>query len=241
MNTVIPAIDLKGGQCVRLTQGLAEQETVYSGDPVAMARHWVSQGAEVIHVVDLDGAFAGRPMQTDIIGAIASEVAIPVEVGGGLRSIAAIRQVLIAGAARAIVGTWACERPEALRDVVGEFGDRVAVGIDSRDGMVQVKGWLETAEMAAIDMARRADSVGVKTLICTDTSVDGMMTGVNLTSTREMCEAVSCDVIASGGVASTEDIQALCALKRRNLVGVIVGKALYEERVTLGELMDAAT
>jgi phosphoribosylformimino-5-aminoimidazole carboxamide ribotide isomerase len=233
---IIPAIDLKGGKCVRLRQGRADDAVVYSGDPVAMARRWVEEGAKYLHVVDLDGAFQGRPAHTEVIGQIVRAIDIPVEVGGGLRTDEDVRALLAVGVDRAIVGTRAWAEPETLQRLAGQFGRQLAVGIDARDGRVQVKGWVETTEQLATDLARKAEAMGVECIIYTDTSKDGMMAGTNVRAMDEMCGAVTCSVIASGGVTSRTDAEALRGLKRRNLVGAIVGKALYEGRVTLKEL-----
>jgi phosphoribosylformimino-5-aminoimidazole carboxamide ribotide isomerase len=233
---IIPAVDLKDGCCVRLQQGREDAVTVYSDDPVNMAKHWESEGAEYLHVVDLDGAFQGHPVHAAVIAEMADAVSIPVEVGGGLRTDEDIRLLLDSGVERAIIGTRAVSRPEELERLVGHFGLSLAVGIDARDGNVQVRGWVETTAMTAMDLATRVDRLGVGTLIYTDTSRDGMLKGANAAATGEMCDRVNCDVIASGGVTSTEDVRALAALDRPNLVGAIVGKALYDGRTTLPEL-----
>ncbi len=237
---VLPAIDLKGGVCVRLRQGRADEATVYSADPVAMARRWEDEGAERLHVVDLDGAFEGKPAHLAVIERIAAALRIPVEVGGGLRTDADVRRVLDAGAACAIVGTRAFADPESLAESVRRFGERLAVGIDARDGFVQVKGWVETTAMRAVDLARKADSLGVALLIVTDTATDGMMTGTNIPAMAEICRAVRCRVIASGGVTTPEDIRRLKALDCGNLFGAIVGKALYEGTTTLAAMKACA-
>jgi len=238
--TVIPAIDLKGGRCVRLRQGRAGDETVYSDDPVSTARRWLAEGAAFLHVVDLDGAFQGRPVHAKQIADIAAAISIPVEVGGGLRTEEDIAAILKTGVARAIIGTRACERQAELAGLAKRFGDRLAVGIDARNGMTQTKGWVETTAVKAVDLARRAVDAGVKTIIYTDTSTDGMLGGVNLTAVREMCMVAGCDIIASGGVSSVADVQALRALNMPNLKGVIVGKAIYDGKVTLGALIAAS-
>jgi len=237
---ILPAIDLKGGQCVRLRQGKAEEATVYSSDPVAQAQVWQAQGAEQLHVVDLDGAFQGEPKHADVIGQIVRALDIPVEVGGGLRTDAQIERLLTAGVARAIVGTRALESVEALAALVKRFGEKIAVGIDARDGFVQVKGWVETTGTRAVDLARQVESVGVRTLIYTDTATDGMLGGPNLAAMDQMCRAVSCRIIASGGVSAPEHVAALKALGRANLYGAIVGKALYDGKTTLAALRAAA-
>jgi phosphoribosylformimino-5-aminoimidazole carboxamide ribotide isomerase len=238
--TVIPAVDLKGGRCVRLTQGRAEALRVYSEDPVDMARHWEAEGARYLHVVDLDGAFQGRPVHTALVARMAAAVRIPLEVGGGLRTDDDLRRVLECGVDRAIVGTRAFADTEDLGRLAAVFGRRLAVGIDSRDGWVQVKGWVETTRRRATDLARDADRLGVATLICTDTATDGMLSGVSLDAVQMFCEAVECRVIASGGVSSAEDIKALKALRAPNLEGAVVGKALYEGKVRLKALLAVA-
>lgn len=236
---VIPAIDLKDGQCVRLRQGLKDQATVYSADPVDMARQWVARGARYLHLVDLDGAFDGIPRHTDVVRRIVAAISIPVEIGGGIRTDDDIRAMLDRGVDRVIIGTRALADARELQRLVDRFGARLAVGIDARNGLVQVRGWVETTDMPALDLAVRANAAGVATLIYTDTSTDGMLRGHNAQATDEMCARVTCDVIASGGVSSTQDLRALSALGRGNLKGVIVGKALYDGLVTLDALRAA--
>ncbi|MFA5687854.1 MAG: 1-(5-phosphoribosyl)-5-[(5-phosphoribosylamino)methylideneamino]imidazole-4-carboxamide isomerase [Kiritimatiellales bacterium] len=237
MITIIPAIDLKGGRCVRLRQGAAADETVYSFDPVETARMWVKEGGEFLHVVDLDGAFLGRPVHTEILREICTAIDIPVEIGGGIRTDADIETLLNTGVARVILGTRACEHPEELARLVKKFGgEKIAAGIDARNGKVQTKGWVETTDITAADLAKQVDAAGVGTLIYTDTARDGMMDGVNAFETGKICSAVSCSVVASGGVSSVEDIKRLAALNSPNLTGAIVGKALYEKTVTVKQL-----
>jgi len=237
---VLPAIDLRGGRCVRLRQGRADEETTFSDDPVAMARRWAEQGARWMHVVDLDGAFEGRPVHTDLIARMVDAAGIPVEVGGGLRTDADIDATLAAGAARVILGTRVCADPDDAARLAGRYGDRLAVGIDARDGIAQVRGWTEGGSLRAVDLARRMERAGVRTLIVTDIGRDGMMQGVNTAAMAEVCDAVSCRVIASGGVATLADMTALRALGRVNLWGAIVGRALYENTVTVPALLAAA-
>jgi phosphoribosylformimino-5-aminoimidazole carboxamide ribotide isomerase len=238
---ILPAIDLKDGQCVRLRQGKAEDVTVYSDNPVAQAQTWLAQGAEQLHVVDLDGAFQGEPKHAVVIGDIVRALKIPVEVGGGLRTDVHIETLLNEGVARAIIGTRALESREVLAALVRRFGDRIAVGIDARDGFVQVKGWVETTGTRAIDLAQQMEAVGVKTLIYTDTATDGMLGGPNLKAMKQMCLAVpKCNIIASGGVSAPEHVTALTALGCDNLFGAIVGKALYDGKTTLAAMMAAA-
>ncbi len=239
---ILPAIDLKGGRCVRLRQGRADEVTVYCDDPIAMACHWQEQGATELHVVDLDGAFSGRPAHTATIAAIVAELKIPVEIGGGLRTDEDVAELLATGVVRAIIGTRALEDPTILAELIAHHGgEKIAIGIDARDGRVQVKGWVETTDVRATELARRVSDLGVGTIIYTDTATDGMLQGPNIAAMDEICRTVSCRVIASGGISSVADITALCALGHANLYGAIVGKALYEERVTLPELIAAAT
>lgn len=234
---ILPAIDLKGGRCVRLRQGRADEETVYADDPVAVARQWAREGAAYLHLVDLDGAFRGEPVHDGIVLDIARQLKIPVEIGGGLRSAGQISRYLDGGVDRVILGTRACESEEALKRLVDRFGRGIAVGIDARDGFVQVKGWTETTAVQAVDLARNMERLGVQTIIYTDTARDGMMRGVNTEAMAAMCDAVRCSVVASGGVTTANDVHALKALGRENLDGVIIGKALYEGTVTMKELL----
>ncbi len=238
---ILPAIDLKNGQCVRLRQGRKDEATVYASDPVEMALRWESLGAEWIHLVDLDGAFAGKPVHAEVIARIARAVAVPVEVGGGLRTDDDVREILDAGAARAILGTRAVADLDAVRRLVDRHGPAIAVGIDARGGFVQVKGWVETTSARATGLAADVARCGVATIVYTDTATDGMLKGPNLAAMAEMADAVpGVSVIASGGVSRAADVQALARLGRANLAGVIVGKALYEATATLPELIAAA-
>lgn len=240
--TILPAVDLKGGQCVRLRQGRADDATVYGDDPAAQAREWAAQGAAWLHVVDLDGAFAGYPVHLDVIGRMAAAAGIPVECGGGLRTDADVDALLARGVRRAIVGTRALERADELAALAKKYGDKLAVGIDARDGFVQVKGWTETSRTTAVDLARRAAAAGVKTIIYTDTATDGMLRGPNFAGNAEVCDAVGpgCAIIASGGITTADDVVRLRRLGKANLAGAIVGKALYEGRTTLADLLAAA-
>lgn len=239
---IIPAIDLKNGHCVRLRQGRADEATVYGDDPVAMARRWQDEGARELHVVDLDGAFQGTPAHAEVIARIAAALTIPVEVGGGMRTDADVQAMVDAGLARVIIGTRALDDEAALhRLVAAHGGDRIAVGIDARDGLVQVRGWVETTAVRATELAKKMAALGVGTIIYTDTATDGMLAGPNVEAMRSMCQAVpACKVIASGGVSAPEHIVALRATGCFNLYGAIVGKALYEERTTLAALHAAA-
>ena len=238
---ILPAIDLEGGKCVRLRQGRAEDVTVYGDDPCEQARDWREQGGQELHVVDLDGAFAGTPKHAEVIVSIIKAFGGPVEVGGGLRTPEALRAVLEAGATRAIIGSAALEDPEFLSQAVELYGDRIAVGIDARNGFVQTKGWVTTTDVKATGRATAVAKAGVKTIIYTDTATDGMLGGPNLTQMAAICDAApTCQITASGGVSSPYDIANLKALERSNLRAAIVGKALYDGRTTLKEMNFAA-
>lgn len=222
---------------MRLRQGRADDVTVYGDDPAAQARDWREQGGRELHVVDLDGAFAGEPRHAEVIAKVIEAFGGPVEVGGGIRSMDSLRAVLEAGAARAIIGSSALEDPAFLSDALELYGDRIAVGIDARDGFVQTRGWVETTKVRATDLAVAVAKAGVKSIIYTDTATDGMLGGPNLTQMAAICDAApGCAVTASGGVSSPYDVKNLMALGRENLVAAIVGKALYDGRTTLREL-----
>ena len=238
---ILPAIDLKDGKCVRLRQGRADDVTVYGDDPAQQARDWREQGGRELHVVDLDGAFAGTPKHADVIRRIIAAFGGPVEVGGGLRTPEALNAVIEAGAARAIIGSAALENPEFLAAAVELYGEKIAVGIDARNGFVQTKGWVETTQVKATELASAVAKLGVKTIIYTDTATDGMLGGPNLTQMAAICDAApTCQITASGGVSSPYDVENLKALERKNLRAAIVGKALYDGRTTLKEMNIAA-
>jgi phosphoribosylformimino-5-aminoimidazole carboxamide ribotide isomerase len=237
MFEVVPAVDLKAGRCVRLRQGRADAETVFSDDPVAMARRWQDSRAQRLHVVDLDGAFAGRPSQTELVRAMIAAVRIPVQVGGGLREIAHVEMVLEAGARWAIVGTRAALDPAFLGQVCERFGEQVIVGIDASDGRVAVDGWTRVLDLDAIALARDAAAAGAAAIIYTDIARDGTQNGPNLWSTAAVAKAAGIDVFASGGVGSLDDIRQLATVPE--LAGVIVGRALYSGAVDLGAALAA--
>jgi phosphoribosylformimino-5-aminoimidazole carboxamide ribotide isomerase len=228
---VVPAVDIKHGRCVRLRQGRADSETVFADDPVAMARSWQAAGALRLHVVDLDGAFEGRPAQTAVVGQIVQALTIPVQVGGGLREIAHVEALLGAGARWVIVGTRAALDPAFLSEVCGRFKDRVIVGVDASDGRVAVDGWTRVLDLDALTLARDVARVGAAALIYTDISRDGMEGGPNVRGTAAIVRAAGIPVFASGGVGSLDDIRQLAAVPR--LAGVIVGRALYSGAVNL--------
>lgn len=227
---LFPAIDLMGGEVVRLEQGDAARKTVYSSDPAAMARKWESAGGDWLHVVDLDAAFTGESRNLDAFASIVAAVGIPCEIGGGMRDRQTIQKAFDAGAARVVIGSRAAGGMDFVSDMCREFGgERIAVGIDARDGRVATQGWTQTSDIRAEDLAKMAAASGVGAIIYTDISTDGMLTGPNLPAMRAMAELVSCRVIASGGVSRAEDLQALAKIP--NLHGAIMGKALYEGRL----------
>jgi phosphoribosylformimino-5-aminoimidazole carboxamide ribotide isomerase len=232
---VIPAIDLKAGRCVRLTEGREASATVYDRDPVEAASSYESEGARLIHIVDLDGAFLGvKSKNQEIVRRIVSELRIPVEVGGGVRSIDDVRTLLEdVGARYAIVGTLAVENPHELEAAIIKFGDAIVVGIDARDRSVATHGWVEATQMDAVELARQVAALGAARIIYTDISRDGRLEGPNIELTRRIAEASGIRVTASGGVSSLEDIERLCVLEPFGVDSVIVGKALYEGRLTL--------
>jgi len=236
---IVPAIDLKGGKCVRLLRGELNAETIYGDDPVAMGRRWLNDGAEYLHVVDLDGAVSGQPVNAAAIAALCRAAPIPIEIGGGIRTVERAAELLRLGADRVIFGTAALAEPETVRQACHQFPGRVAVGIDARDGKVAVRGWLETSAVTAVDLARQAEDLGACRIIYTDISRDGTQEGVNLGATRVVAEAVHLPVTASGGVGSLADIVAVRDCAVPNIDAVIVGRALYTGAVRLPEAIRA--
>lgn len=224
---ILPAIDLKDGRCVRLFQGDMSRETIYFESPLEAARHWRDEGAGLIHIVDLNGAVEGRPVHTREIAAICGEPGIAVELGGGLRSLEAVEAAFGLGVARVVIGTAAYESGEFLRALCRKFAGRIVVGIDARGGRVAVKGWVETTAMEAVELARRCESDGAARIIYTDISRDGTRDGVNVQETLKIARAVRIPVIASGGVATLDDVRQLLPLESEGVEAVIVGRALY--------------
>lgn len=238
---LIPAIDLKNGQCVRLKQGRMEDVTVYSTDPVAVARQWVQQGAKRLHIVDLDGAFAGKPANSDVIHDIASALPdVPIQVGGGIRDEDTVQAYLDAGVRYVIIGTKAVSTPHFINDLCLEFPGHIIVGLDAKDGKVAVDGWSKLSRHDVIDLAQHFEQDGVAAIIYTDISRDGMMSGCNVDATVRLARAIHIPVIASGGVTNISDIEALCAVQDEGIEGVVVGKALYEGTLNLAEAMKVA-
>ena len=237
---IFPAIDIRGGKCVRLTEGRFDAETVYADDPAAMALRWAADGAEYLHVVDLDGALAGQPVNMAIVKRIAAAVKIPIQLGGGIRTLAAIDAVLAAGVARVILGSVAVKQPELVKEACAAYGDRVVVGIDAKDGVVAVEGWGVSGGVGAEELAARMAAAGVARIIYTDISRDGTLAGVNVSATRALARAAGVAVIASGGVSSLADVAAVRAAEAAGVEGVIIGKALYTGAVSLPAALEAA-
>lgn len=228
---LFPAIDLKDGQCVRLEQGDMERATVFNSNPADQARAFAGDGFAWLHVVDLNGAFAGHAVNGDAVTAILDAIRIPMQLGGGIRDMAAIEGWLERGVARVVLGTAAVNQPQLVRDAAGRFPGRVAVGIDARGGKVAVRGWADTTEMDAIELAKRFEDAGVAAIVHTDIDRDGIMTGLNLDATLELANAVAVPVIASGGLASISDVERLLAPDCAILEGAISGRALYDGRL----------
>jgi phosphoribosylformimino-5-aminoimidazole carboxamide ribotide isomerase len=228
---LFPAIDLKNGQCVRLEQGDMARATVFNLDPAAQALSFAAQGFEYLHVVDLDGAFAGKPVNALAVEAMLAKVTMPVQLGGGIRDLKTVEAWLEKGITRVIIGTAAVRDPELVKNAAKKFPGRVAVGLDARDGKVAVEGWAETSEVTALDIARRFEDAGVAAIIFTDIARDGLLKGLNLDATIELSNRISIPVIASGGFASIDDVKALLDPRAKKLAGAIVGRALYDGRL----------
>lgn len=233
---IFPAIDILKGKCVRLIQGDYNQEKVYGDSPVAMAKKWEEKGAEYIHIVDLDGAKSGDSINKSVIKEIAENVNIPVQVGGGIRSLDIISFYLNSGVSRVIIGTAAIQDPEFLKEAVNQYGDKIAVSLDARNGFVATDGWTDTSEVKAIDLVKQLEQIGVKTIVYTDIAKDGMLQGPNLEEQRAINNATSMNVIASGGVTTKEDVNNLQTL---DLYGTIIGKALYDGKLDFETVVEA--
>ena len=242
---IIPAIDLKDGQCVRLRQGLMDDSTVFSDDPVAMAARWVEAGCRRLHLVDLNGAFAGEPVNGEVVTAIAAAYpGLPIQIGGGIRSLETIEHYVRAGVSWVIIGTKAVKEPAFVAEACAAFPDKVIVGLDAKDGLVATDGWAEVSELRATDLAKQFESDGVSAIVYTDIARDGMMQGVNVAATVTMAEASSIPVIASGGITDIDDIRALLAVAGSGICGAITGRAIYEGTLDVAEaqrLCDAGT
>lgn len=231
---IYPAIDIKDGKCVRLTQGKFSDVTVYGDDPLEMAKKWESFGATYLHLVDLDGALAGSGINRKIIIKIAQTVSVPVQTGGGIRNMNDISELISGGISRVILGTVAVKNPQLVEEAVATYGEKIAVGIDAKDGLVAISGWEEVSAFSALDFAKEMEQKGVRHIIYTDISTDGMLSGPNVNAMRQMASTVSSGIIASGGVGSVEDI---LSLTDTNVEGVIVGKALYTGKVDLKDAL----
>ncbi len=233
---LIPAIDLKDGKCVRLRQGDMDDETVFSDDPVAMAAQWVEQGARRLHIVDLNGAFEGKPVNAEHIHRIAEAFPdLPIQVGGGIRDEATVQAYLNAGVQYAIIGTRAVAQPHFINELCAEFPGHIIVGLDAKGGKVAVDGWSKLSDHNVIDLAKRFERDGVESIVYTDIGRDGMMKGVNVESTVALAKAINIPVIASGGITNIDDIKALCAVQDEGIVGAITGRAIYEGTLDLAE------
>ena len=228
---LFPAIDLKEGRCVRLVRGDMAQATVFNNDPAAQAKAFVDQGFEYLHVVDLDGAFAGKPVNADAVSRILDVCKIPLQLGGGIRDMATIDKWLARGVTRVIIGTAAVRDPSLVREAARRYPGRVAVGIDARQGFVAVEGWAQVSQLSAAELGKRFEDAGVAAIIYTDIARDGVLAGLNLEATMELAEAISIPVIASGGLASIDDVREILKPERARLAGAIAGRALYDGRI----------
>jgi phosphoribosylformimino-5-aminoimidazole carboxamide ribotide isomerase len=228
---LFPAIDLKNGQCVRLEQGDMARATVFNLDPAAQAKSFAAQGFEYLHVVDLDGAFAGKPMNAQAVETMLKAVTVPLQLGGGIRDLATVEAWLAKGVARVIIGTAAVRDPELVKNAARKFPGQVAVGLDARDGKVAVEGWAETSQVTALEIAHRFEDAGVAAIIFTDIARDGLLKGLNLDATIGLADRISIPVVASGGLASIEDIRAMLMPRAKKLAGAIAGRALYDGRL----------
>ena len=231
---IIPAIDLKGGKCVRLVRGKLNKETIYSKDPIEIARKWVKEGAERLHVVDLDGAFQGKPVHLELVGRMAREVKVPIEFGGGIRDFAILKEVLEEGIKYAILGSQALSS-DFLKMACKEFGDRIIVSLDARRGRVLTEGWVKDTGVEVRDLARDISGTGVKTIIFTDVGRDGTLEGANIDVIRDFATSAGIDTIVSGGISSLEDLRKILKLRDLGVIGMIVGKALYAGRIKFRE------
>lgn len=236
---MIPAIDLKDGQCVRLRQGKMDDATVFSNDPVEMARQWVDQGARRLHLVDLNGAFAGEPVNAEIVKKIAEAFPkLPIQIGGGIRSNEIIEAYLSAGVNYVIIGTKAVKEPEFVTEVCKSFPGHIIVGIDAKDGKVAIDGWAEVTDVDAVELAQKFKRDGVESIVYTDIARDGMMQGVNVEATKRLAEQAGIPVVASGGVTNIEDVKALCKVESSGVFAAITGRAIYEGTLDLKEAQD---
>ncbi len=238
---LIPAIDLKDGQCVRLRQGRMDDTTVFSDSPVAMAARWVSAGARRLHLVDLNGAFAGEPVNDEVVRAIVQAFPeIPVQIGGGIRDAATVQAYLDAGVQYCIIGTKAVQEPAFVLELCQQFPGHIIVGIDAKAGRVATEGWAEVSSVSAVELAQQFAQAGVSAIVYTDIARDGMMTGVNVEETLKLAQSIAIPVVASGGVTDMADIEALCAVKTQGIMGAILGRSIYEGTIDLAQAQQFA-
>ena len=236
---LIPAIDIKDGKCVRLRQGLMDDSTVYGDSPVDMADKWVELGARRLHLVDLDGAFAGKPANAEAINEIAkAHPNVPIQIGGGIRDVDTIQAYLDVGVEYVIIGTLAAKQPEFISEIAPQFGKHLIIGLDAKDGIVAIDGWATLTEHHVVDLAKRFENDGVQAIIYTDIARDGMMQGVNVEATKALAEAVAIPIIASGGVTNMNDLAALQVVERSGINGVITGRAIYEGTLDFAEAQE---
>ena len=234
---IIPAVDIKDGQCVRLRQGIASDKTIFSDEPEKMAKKWYELGAERLHVIDLDGAFLGRPKNLNIIERIVREIPIPVEVGGGIRDMGSIRRYMEIGVQYVIIGTAAIDMPEMIKEACDIYPGRIILGIDAKDGQVAVEGWTKGSEATPLEIVQRFEKYSIASIIYTDIKRDGMKTGPNIKAVEELAKSIRIPVIASGGVGSIEDIKGILPLSKYGVEGIIVGRSLYDGDIDLKEAL----
>jgi phosphoribosylformimino-5-aminoimidazole carboxamide ribotide isomerase len=232
---IIPAVDIKNGKCVRLKQGRMNEETIFSSNPVEMAQKWANYGVRLLHIVDLDGAFQKKPQNTNIIKDIIASINIPIQVGGGIRTLSTIQMYLDMGVSRVVLGTEAIRNPEQVAKFCTAFPEQIVIGIDAKNGKVAVEGWTETTSVNAIDLAKQFENTGVAAINFTDIHRDGMQTGPNIQATKALAEAISIPIVASGGVSTIKDIKNLLEVAESGIVGVICGRSLYEGTLDLSE------
>ncbi|MAS86959.1 MAG: 1-(5-phosphoribosyl)-5-[(5-phosphoribosylamino)methylideneamino]imidazole-4-carboxamide isomerase [Micavibrio sp.] len=235
---IFPAIDMKDGQCVRLYKGDMDQATIFNDDPAAQAASFEKDGFSWIHLVDLNGAFAGKPVNADAVNAIIKAVSVPLQLGGGIRDMQTIEYWLDAGISRVILGTVATTNPQLVKDACKAYPGQVVVGIDAKEGMVAVEGWADVSTLKVTELAKQFEDAGVTAIIYTDIGRDGTLTGPDIEGTRQLARAVNIDIIASGGVSSIEDIEAISGLQEDGVIGVVVGRAIYDKKVTAAQLRD---
>ena len=238
---IIPAIDIKNRKCVRLVQGKMDKQTIYSDEPCEVARQWVEKGASLLHVVDLDGAIAKKPVNLDIIAKIVNQVKIPIQLGGGIRNIETADKIFDIGVSKIIIGTEAIKNPEFVKQACKKYPKKILIGIDAKDGFAATEGWLEKSDITPVEAAKKFENFEIAAIIFTDISKDGMQTGPNLESTRILAESVSTPIIASGGVSDINDIKKLLLLEKNGVTGIITGRALYEKSLDLKEAIKIAS